>query len=90
MGAVDEVREALSLAMDGSPCVVRVSAERLDDGGGGASFEISPFLTRYTCSMTFAPWPRELRLPGVSLEAPTALSHSRELVVDRFRPGVVI
>ena len=76
--------------MDGSPSVVRVSAERLDDGGGGASFEISPFLTRYTCSMTFAPWPRELRLPGVSLEAPTVLSHSRELVVDRFRPGVVI
>ena len=74
----------------GSPCVVRVSAERLDDGAGGASFEISPFLTRYTCSMTFAPWPRELRLPGVSLEAPAVLSHSRELVVDRFRPGVVI
>lgn len=90
VGAVDEVREALSLAMGGSPCVVRVSAERLDDGAGGASFEISPFLTRYTCSMTFAPWPRELRLPGVSLEAPAVLSHSRELVVDRFRPGVVI
>ena len=84
------MREALSLAMGGSPCVVRVSAERLDDGAGGASFEISPFLTRYTCSMTFAPWPRELRLPGVSLEAPAVLSHSRELVVDRFRPGVVI
>ena len=75
VGAVDEVREALSLAMGGSPCVVRVSAERLDDGAGGASFEISPFLTRYTCSMTFAPWPRELRLPGVSLEAPAVLSH---------------
>ena len=90
VGAVDEVREALALAMGGSPCVVRVSAERLDDGGGGASFEISPFLTRYTCSMTFAPWPQELQAAGQSRLSSTVLSHSRELVVNRFQVGVVI
>lgn len=75
--------------MDASPCVVRVSAERLDDGGGGASFEISPFLDALHLLDDVCP-PRELRLPGVSLEAPTVLSHSRELVVARFRPGVLI
>lgn len=89
VGATEEVREALELAMGSAPCELLVSAERVDGAGGGTSFAISPFLTRYTCTMAFAPWPRELRLPGISLTAPALLSHSRELVVDGFRPGVV-
>lgn len=88
VGATGEVREALELAMGSASCEVQVSAERVGDERGGGSFAISPLLTRFTCTMTFVPWPHELRLPGISLEAPAWLTHTRELVVDRFRPGV--
>lgn len=88
--AVEAVRLALSQAMGAdSPCEVDVRAERVGEGAKTTSFVISPLLTRYVCTMTFLPWPRVLRMPGISLEAPLALVHERELVVDRYRPGVV-
>jgi hypothetical protein len=31
-----------------------------------------------------------VRLPGISYEAPFTLTHERTLVVDRYRPGVVL
>ena len=46
--------------------------------------------TRYTCTMVFRPWPRELRLPGITYVAPLELRHERTLVIDRYRPGVVV
>ena len=65
-------------------------AEAAGEGSPEATFAISPLLTRYTCTLVYHPWPRLLRMPGVTLEAPLALRHERELVVDRYRPGVVV
>ena len=45
---------------------------------------------RYTCTLSYKPWPRFLRMPGITMEAPFALTHERSLVVDRYRPGVVM
>lgn len=87
-------------------CSVEVRAESVmegeseDEPGGGSdpdaesesdsSFIVSPLLTRFVCTLTYSPWPKTLRLPGITLEAPLALTHERELVVDRYRPGVVV
>lgn len=89
--AARQVTEALreALGREGS-CEVEVRAEAVGEAGGQASIVASPLLTRYVCTLTYRPWPRLLRLPGVTLEAPVALRHERELVVDRFRGGVVI
>lgn len=89
--AAEEVRSAIvdALGREGS-CEVKVSAQAADDGAGHGSLVISPLLTRYTCTLLYRPWPRFLRMPGITLEAPLALRHERSLVVDRYRPGVVI
>lgn len=89
--AAEEVRSAIadSLGREGS-CEVQVSAESASDGAAKGSLVISPLLTRYTCTLLYRPWPRFLRMPGITLEAPLALRHKRSLVVDRYRPGVVI
>ncbi len=93
--AAEEVRSAIAdaLGREGS-CEVRVSAQAAGqdsaDGASCGSLVISPLLTRYTCTLLYRPWPRFLRMPGITLEAPLALRHERSLVVDRYRPGVVI
>lgn len=91
VASVEEVRAALEegLGREGT-CEVEVSAEGVSEGGGSATFAISPLLTRYTCTLYYHPWPRLLRMPGITLEAPVSLRHERQLVVDRYRPGVVV
>ena len=89
--AVDSVREALAEAVGREGvCEVEVSAEQLSESDGRAIFSASPLLTRFTCTLVYRPWPRLLRMPGITLEAPFALRHERQLVVDRYRPGVVM
>lgn len=101
--AVAEVESALAEAVGREGrCSVEVRAESVMEGepGGGfetdtepgsdSSFIVSPLLTRFVCTLTYSPWPKTLRLPGITLEAPLALTHERELVVDRYRPGVVV
>ena len=89
--AVAQVESALEQALgrEGA-CEVEVSAQAVSGGDEPTSLAISPLLTRYTCTLIYRPWPRLLRMPGVTYEAPLALRHERELVVDRYRPGVVV
>ena len=90
IAAVDEVRSALAEALGREEtCEVEVSASAVGEGEKDATFAVSPLLTRYTCTLIYRPWPRLLRMPGVTYEAPLSLRHERELVVDRYRPGVV-
>lgn len=91
VAAVDEVESSLSEALGREEtCEVEVSASAVEGGGEGTTFVISPLLTRYTCTLTYRPWPRLLRMPGITYAAPLALRHERQLVVDRYRPGVVV
>lgn len=89
--AVREVREALegALGREGR-CSVEVRCEGVPESGESSSGLVSPLLRRFVCTLTYRPWPSALRLPGVSLESPLALRHERELVVDRYRSGVVV
>ncbi|WP_455138134.1 hypothetical protein [Thermophilibacter sp.] len=89
--AVEEVSSALAEALGREGrCEVEVRAEGVSEGGRQTSFAVSPLLTRYVCTLTYRPWPRLARLPGVTFEAPLALRHEREIVVDRYRSGVVV
>ena len=89
--AASEVRSAIEelLGREGR-CEVEVRAEAVGMGTTSSGLVMSPLLTRYVCTLTYRPWPRLLRMPGVTYEAPLALRHECELVVDRFRPGVVM
>lgn len=89
--AAAEVRSAIEelLGREGR-CEVEVRAEAVGMGATSSGLVMSPLLTRYVCTLTYRPWPRLLRMPGVTYEAPLALRHECELVVDRFRPGVVM
>ena len=89
--AASEVRSAIEelLGREGR-CEVEVRAEAVGMGATSSGLVMSPLLTRYVCTLTYRPWPRLLRMPGVTYEAPLALRHECELVVDRFRPGVVM
>lgn len=89
--AVAEVRAAIvELLGREDRCEVEVRAEGGPSGGEGATFVASPLMTRYVCTLRYQTWPRLVRLPGVTFEAPLELTHERELVVDRYRPGVVM
>ena len=91
VASVEEVRAALAEGLGREDtCEVEVSAEGVSPGASGGSFVISPLLTRYTCTLYYHPWPRLLRMPGITFEAPLSLRHERQLVVDRYRPGVVV
>lgn len=90
-GAVEQVRRALSDALEGyGSCEVDVRAESASSSSQGEIFAISPLLTRYVCTLTYHPWPLSVRMPGITYGAPFALTHERSLIVDRYRPGVVV
>lgn len=89
--AVDAVEREIVRALDASDvCSVEVSAERVGVGGGATTFSLAPGLTRFRCVLSFRPWPSSFVMAGVPYEAPLALRHERSLVVDRYRPGVVM
>ncbi len=89
--AASEVRAAIASGLGREEtCEVSVSVEDVDSGEATGAFVVSPLLRRFVCKLTFKPWPRYMRMPGITFEAPFALFHERSLVVDRYRPGVVV
>ena len=89
--AASEVRDCIEEALDAADvCSVEVSAESVRDSGGRQRLSVSPLLTRFRCSLVFRPWPSSFSIAGFSCQAPFALRHERSLVVDRYRPGVVM
>lgn len=90
-----EVRSCIldALAMPADVVDVEVESQQVglsQRGGGGLEFPVSPLLTRYTCTLEYRPWPSSFTIAGVSYRAPLVLHHKRELVVDRYRGGVVV
>ncbi len=91
LAAAGEVRACIQDALrDVRSCDVEVSVEPVGAAGGGRSLFVSPLLTRFRCVLLFRPWPSSFVMGGVAYESPVVLRHERSMVVDRFRPGVVI
>lgn len=92
LASAGSVKRCIEAALDSPSCEVSVSVSGADAAplGLGLTFPVSPLLTTYTCTLRYRPWPGSFRLAGVSFGPPVALTHQRKLVVDRFRPGVVV
>lgn len=85
------VTQALQESMSGLRGVtVNVSAKTLwGDVSSGLGFTMAPHLTRYECTMYYAPWPSSLTVAGVQAGVPARLEHVKSITVDRYRSGVI-
>lgn len=89
--AVDEVQRAVSASFAGSSGVsVETRVEAVGPSEGGTVFSAAPNLSRFVCTLRVRPWPDAFVIAGVASGTPFQLSHERSLVVDRYRPGVVM
>ena len=77
-------------AMEGYDLRIEVSSEQGAEALDGGLLSLSGTFRTYTCTMHYEPWPTSLSIAGVSLGAPTTLSHERAVTVDPWRPGVVM
>lgn len=88
--SIQSVQDCIESALDEEDVTVNVRAEPSGETGSGQTFVIAPNLTRFVCTLEVRPWPSSFSMAGVSWTAPVVLRHERSLVVDRYRPGVVI
>lgn len=92
LSSAGAVQSCIEEAMDSKRCTVEVTTRSASSSarrGGGISFPVSPLLTDFVCTLTFHPWPSSFVIAGVAYDSPIVLRHSRSIVVDGFKPGVV-
>ncbi len=87
--SLSEVQRCVQEAMDGYSLEIEVSCEGEGSSGSGMLALVGTTRT-YTCRMKYRPWPGGLSIAGVSMGAPSFLQHERKVVVDPWRPGVVM
>ena len=92
LSAAGAVRSCIEEALAMSCCEVsvEVSGATQQATGSGLRFPTSPLLTTFTCTLRYRSWPGSFVIAGVRFSPPVVLTHRRTLVVDRFRPGVVV
>ncbi len=91
--ACSEVKACVVAALNAEYVDVSVTTEGVLDGEGtsrGIAFPVSPLLTRFVCTLRYQTWPRAMTLAGVCYAPPFVLEHSKSIVVDRYRAGVVV
>ena len=88
--AVSTIRDELEHAMGSYPLEIEVRVQEEDKATTTSILSLIGELRTYACTMRYRPWPSQLMLAGVSLGAPLELVHTREVVVDPWRPGVVV
>lgn len=88
---VREIQEALNYSFSNFK---RVNIEvRQTTLGEKATDEILSFLTGYKkieCTLNYVPWPLSAHMSFMGVHAPIKLSHTRSLVIDTYKGGVVI
>ena len=89
LGGVEEVRVAIETAMDDASCEVEVSVQDASEEGSAALIDFSAGTVRFVCALRYRPWPSSVSVAGVGYQVPALLGHEREIVVDRYRAGVV-
>ncbi|MCL2882859.1 MAG: hypothetical protein FWF30_00080 [Coriobacteriia bacterium] len=90
----DSCEQLLRGAFSDYPDVqVKVEAEAVawgggssEDAGGGLAFSLLPKQEAYTCRLTYTPWPFQKAVFGLKL---FQVEHTRRLVIDPYRPGVL-
>ena len=90
VSSTEAVRASIQEAFGEMPsCEIEVQASNFSESEG-AGLAVNPLLTRFDCTLKFYPWPSSFSIAGIDAGVPLALTHERSLVVDRFRPGVVM
>lgn len=91
--AVSSVCSCIEDALGSERCSVSVEARDVSPAlhdAQGLVFPVSPLLTDFVCTLSYRPWPSSFVIAGVSYDSPVVLTHTQSIVVDRFRPGVVV
>ena len=86
----DTVARELERAMGSYNVDVSVTCAEDGQAGAEALFALVGGQRTYRCALAFTPWPSGFTIAGVSLGAPLKLEHVRKVVVDPWRPGVVM
>ncbi|MDY2777440.1 MAG: hypothetical protein SOU51_03595 [Collinsella sp.] len=89
--ASQAVEEELARAMGGGAISVKVDVHGSSaTGAEGPLLSLSGSLVTYRCTMRYEVWPTRFSMAGIDLGAPLMLEHVRDVVVDPWRPGVVV
>lgn len=92
--ACQQIQRAVEHSLNSNSCQIDVEAHTLLDDSQvqstGLNFICSPLLTKYTITLHFYPWPSFAAIAGVKSGIPAHVTHKAHLVVDRFRPGVIV
>lgn len=86
---VSAIQEQIVSAMPDNSCEVTVRQQVVGAAGSGALVNLAAGTVRYTCTLTYIPWPTALSIAGVSFRLPFSITHERSLVVDRYRAGII-
>lgn len=89
LAGVDAVKEAIEKGMGGMDCEVEVSAEDLGAADAGATFALAAGTFRFTCKLSYTPWPSSVSIAGVGFSLPAMATHERSVVVDRWKAAIV-
>lgn len=84
-----QVQDALQEAMGSYGVQVTVENEA-DEATGTEILLLTAAPQTYRCTMAYTPWPSSLSIAGVEMGAPALLKHERAVVIDPWRPGVVM
>lgn len=83
------VQDALQQLME--PYGVQVTVvNEADEATGAELLSLVAAPQTYRCTMAYTPWPSGFSIAGVNMGAPAFLKHERAVVIDPWRPGVVM
>lgn len=87
----EAVQQQLAAYFSDAPrCSIEVTKNAVDTEISSDRIVLSPYLERFVCVLEYRPWPGHVKLPFLEMVAPVFLRKEVSLVVDRFRPGVVM
>ena len=90
LAGVDAVTEAIKEGMGGASCEVEVAVEDLGlSGSGKALLALAAGTTRFTCTLSYTPWPSSVSIAGAGFQLPELAKHERTIVVDRWKAAIV-
>ncbi len=87
--AVANVKAGLEESMGGYDVEIEVSSAPTGGGGADALVSLAAGCVTYSCTMRYVPVPSSIGIAGVQVASPARLSHTRAVVVDPWRPGIV-
>lgn len=87
---IEVIENQLDKAMSGYGVAIGVALDGEDGRDPGSALTLVGTMRTYRCSFEYVPWPTDMRIAGVDMGSPASLHHERAVVIDPWRPGVVV